>query len=1129
MSERPRNWPYNPVIIVSLVGLAVTQLLFSELQRSQELRLKSEFEAGAQDRTRLLGEALQEDCGILGILSATPTFCGYRNAVRHFPIPSMGAEFQGPDESLRRHGDEIQAVAWLPQVTGAERADYEQVVQQGGKRDFQSKELDVQGGLVRASRRIEYFAVYPVLPLQANRAFLGLDVAAMPAFAQVMQRARDTNQPAATAQLRLPAMSAQESVVCFFRPVYSLPSEDVAARRANLIGFVAMFVHVGRMAEVMLQRLAPAGIPFTLYDESAPPVMRLLYHRRSRLESRMDSPESHGKLRCQETFSVAGRQWSAPGIASLEFAARRMKELPWIELLAGWLLTFLLAFHLYAQVRGKAALEQLVNQRTAELSQEVAAHKRDAAALRKSEEQYRQIFDNAVLGIFQATPEGRYLGANDALARMLGYASPEDLTTQVTDIQIQIYVQPSRRHELQRLLKKDGEVRNFEFEAFRKDGSKAWICANLRAVRGQDGKLLYYEGTNEDITERKRTEEALQESRAQLAGIVSSAMDGIITVDENQHIVLFNEAAEKMFQCPASEALGRSLERFLPQRFRQSHQEHVRAFASAPVKARPMGSRKGVSLAGLRTNGEEFAVEVSLSWTEVAGKRYSTAIVRDITERRQAEETLRKAEERYRDIFDNALVGIFQTTPDGRYLSANRALARTYGYSSPEELIARITDIQRQEYVQPSQHEQFKRLLMEHGQVRDFEVEMRSRDGSTIWIRMNARTVYDTAGKLLYYEGTTEDITEHKKIRAILQQSEEQLRQANEKLTVALREMEHRSRKASQLSEMAEMLQSCQSAEEAYRILASTMVYLFPATSGALCVTRASRNMVEAVAVWGASPPAEMSFAPEDCWALRRGRLHCTRDQNTPVGCRHANSCTLVRSMCVPLIAQEETLGILHLRGTAHSTVEKEPAGLGWSEEEKRLVVAVAEHLSLALANLKLREKLLSQSIRDPLTGLFNRRYMEETVERILHGAARKHRPVSLVMLDVDHFKHFNDTHGHEAGDVVLREVAAALQNNIRGEDVACRYGGEEFVLIMVESSAETAIQRAEQIREEVKRVVVQHHGRSLGAVTVSLGVAGFPEDAQTLDDLLRAADQALYRAKAQGRDRVMAAAQGAF
>jgi diguanylate cyclase (GGDEF)-like protein len=194
------------------------------------------------------------------------------------------------------------------------------------------------------------------------------------------------------------------------------------------------------------------------------------------------------------------------------------------------------------------------------------------------------------------------------------------------------------------------------------------------------------------------------------------------------------------------------------------------------------------------------------------------------------------------------------------------------------------------------------------------------------------------------------------------------------------------------------------------------------------------------------------------------------------------------------------------------------------SDTFARKASAVGERISLALANLCLREVLRGQSIRDPLTGLFNRRYMEESLEREVSRAVRQNEKMALLMIDLDHFKHFNDTFGHQAGDMVLREVGHFITQRTRGQDVACRYGGEEFVLILAGATLDAATKRAEALREEIKHLTVQHAGQILGKVSFSIGLSAFPQHGKTGAELIGLADQALYRAKSEGRDRVVVA-----
>jgi diguanylate cyclase (GGDEF)-like protein len=331
--------------------------------------------------------------------------------------------------------------------------------------------------------------------------------------------------------------------------------------------------------------------------------------------------------------------------------------------------------------------------------------------------------------------------------------------------------------------------------------------------------------------------------------------------------------------------------------------------------------------------------------------------------------------------------------------------------------------------------------------------------------------------------------------------------------------LEERTRDLDLLNRMAEMLQACVTEDEAYTVVARFVSQFFPEDGGAVFVTSPSRNLLEARAIWGAWPPADPAvFKPEDCWALRRGRMHLVLDSQASLLCSHLPVPPPPGYLCIPLIAQGESLGVLHLASGENGMAGRR------SEAKQRMATTVADQLGLAVANLKLRETLRSQSIRDPLTGLFNRRYMEETLERELSRARRTNAPLGLMMMDLDHFKHFNDTFGHEAGDVLLREVGRLLQETVRGGDVACRYGGEEFVLILPEASTETTRLRAERLRESIKHLYVTQRGQSIGSVAASIGVAAFPRNGTSGDALVKAADTALYLAKGTGRDRVTVA-----
>ncbi|MBI3932743.1 MAG: diguanylate cyclase [Acidobacteria bacterium] len=351
------------------------------------------------------------------------------------------------------------------------------------------------------------------------------------------------------------------------------------------------------------------------------------------------------------------------------------------------------------------------------------------------------------------------------------------------------------------------------------------------------------------------------------------------------------------------------------------------------------------------------------------------------------------------------------------------------------------------------------------------------------------------------------------------QRMQEELERANTRLTHGLRDLEQRSLAATNFARMIDTLQACRSLDEAAVVVARWMDRLFPGTSGFLGLLHPSRDLVEAATTWGTAASMEVVFGLEDCWALRQGRIHVLGERAESLPCPHLSG-TAASAACLPLTAQGELLGVLHLRSAAPRL------GLPWARDEADhlgLALLTAGSVALALANLRLRESLRHQSIRDPLTGLFNRRYLEESAEGAVRRSLRSGRPIAVVMLDLDHFKALNDEHGHAAGDAVLQELGVLLLGLVRAGDIACRYGGEEFVLILPEASLSDAHGRAEGLRESVTQLQVRLP-KGTARLTASLGVAALPEHGTAAEALLRAADAALYRAKAEGRNRVVVA-----
>lgn len=368
---------------------------------------------------------------------------------------------------------------------------------------------------------------------------------------------------------------------------------------------------------------------------------------------------------------------------------------------------------------------------------------------------------------------------------------------------------------------------------------------------------------------------------------------------------------------------------------------------------------------------------------------------------------------------------------------------------------------------------------------------------------------HDENGNFAGFVGCTVDITDQKETQIELKHSHSTLAQ--------------RSREITLLNELNDNLQVCQTVTETRKILDRYGRALFPGQSGTICLYKSSRNVVEPFTGWGDDQHLTKAFKPDDCWALRKGKVHCEMDGKNGYICPNVSeSCNNVSYACVPMMAYGEVIGVMHMGLSDQVSEHVDKDWLDPSSAKRRLTAMTADQVALALANLQLRETLHFQSTRDPLTSLYNRRYFYECLERELVRAETAECTLSLLMLDIDGFKNYNDTHGHDAGDHVLRILAAQMKKTVRKDDVICRYGGEEFSILMTDATEEVTIKRAENLRRQVEAMQIDYRDAELPPVTLSIGIAVYPKSGDTAPGLIEAADRALYKAKNSGRNRIV-------
>ncbi len=393
----------------------------------------------------------------------------------------------------------------------------------------------------------------------------------------------------------------------------------------------------------------------------------------------------------------------------------------------------------------------------------------------------------------------------------------------------------------------------------------------------------------------------------------------------------------------------------------------------------------------------------------------------------------------------------------------------------------------------------------------DTEVEYYRKDGSSIWMEFRINPIFDAQGRHIHFMSSSRDLTGRRALEASTKEAteNEQLRQQERRL----------------LGQVSEWLYSAKSLDELLQVIARSLETLIPEAEGQLYIYSNSRDTLDLNINWGGGKDGPSHIQPDDCWALRRGRAYAFGMRPIEFPCGHAHAAeTDDPYFCIPITAHGQTNGLLHLDFGAVSPDRNNRAPFRtFMDQRWELALLCAEQISLAIANVQLRQELLDQSVRDPLTNLWNRRWFLEAAQQQLTRAKTAKESCSLISIDVDNFKKFNDLHGHDAGDLVLRALGARMIEFFTDNCAPCRLGGEEFIVLCSAMSEEETAQMSEQFREHVADIVIKYSGTDLPPVTVSAGVAIAPQGGIDLDALVKHADVALYQAKKLGRNKTVA------
>lgn len=722
--------------------------------------------------------------------------------------------------------------------------------------------------------------------------------------------------------------------------------------------------------------------------------------------------------------------------------------------------------------------------------------------LRQVNQELETFLENAPVLISRFDTEGRYLRVNPAFAKILNQNPSELLGQSFFDIFPESVIHLFK----QRLQKVTDTLESLQVEDE--------ICINGRTKNFQtilfpilaDQAVAGFWAISEDITEQKQKALALQDSEQRYRTIIETTLEGVWLLDTEEITEFVNDRMAKMLGYTSSEMIGKPLTAFVPPDEKESIRKQIR------------NRRKGTGSQNIYRfcHKDNFDVWVMVSTTPLQDSQGNyqgcIGLLTDITNMIQIQDALRLSELQLSSLLNSSLDGImaFQsirdvegTIIDFEYLIANPASCEMTG-KTVEELIGN-----RLLSVMPGHQEDglfdYYVQVVESGEpaTREFYY---NHEGLDSWFENIAVKLGDG------FAVTFRDITQIKTYQATLETT-------NQELQKRLQDLRERHSEMQTLSKISDFLQACLTVKEACQVVATFMTSLFPDCSGGIFQLKESRYSLENVAQWGEDLYSQLEFSHQDCWGLRRGRLHRMAEQHGELRCNHLSSIPEgATTYCLPMVAQGETLGLFYLLV---------PPNLELSGSKRQLAQTVAEQLGLAIANLNLRQTLRQQSIRDALTGLYNRRYFEDILDQEIERAKSNQTALSLVMLDVDHFKNFNDTYGHDAGDHVLQSISQCLKNHLRVCDIVCRYGGEELAVILPGYDLETARAIAERLRQEIVQLSLYYENQLLGPVSASFGLANFPEAGDSHLTLFQAADRALYRAKTRGRNQVVLANPG--
>lgn len=742
-----------------------------------------------------------------------------------------------------------------------------------------------------------------------------------------------------------------------------------------------------------------------------------------------------------------------------------------------------------------------------------AAARRAHASVARSEAHFRSVFEVAAVGMSVSDETGRYVRVNQCFADMLGYSVEALLQLRYADVSDPQDLAIGQSLAAQLLAREaDGFTSPLRYR--HRDGHVVHTQVFGRELAQPPDMPRRFICVVTDLSERHAAEQRILAERRVRDLYFEHMPVGTIEFDVDQRVRRWSPQAERIFGWTEAEAVGQTAEQLgnvLP------HQLAPRARVLDSLTGGERDHHFAVVPMAHRS-GRPLWVEVHrLAVRDVQGRLQSVvSMCMDVTERQEMLSMLNESEARFRGIFNQAAVGIALLDADGRWLNVNDKLCEILGYTLEEFL---QLDFQRVTHPDDLQRDLvLSRAVMDRS-IDHYSLEKRyiRRDGSVVWAMLYVRRLEAGGNTPTRFVSVVDDISDRKsaeaRIVALNADLEAQVAARTAQLNELLQTGQRRNTELSLTTELGRMLSASADLEEAGKVVTHYLPRIFPLAAGAVYLAGSGAGLFDRRVAWGHGQPGAVQVAVDDCWGLRRAEPHHVEGETDALYCPHAAPHARRHPhLCTPLQTMGRLLGLIELAWGERPD--------GWAPELS-LVKNVAEKIGLAFGNLQLREELRQQATVDALTGLHNRRWLEDYLRARLARHSRDGQGFALMMVDADRFKAINDQHGHDAGDEALRQIAAELGNSLRAEEALARIGGEEFIAVLETDSADQAYRAGERVRQAVAALQIVVDGRSLPQLSVSIGIARFPHDANDLDHVLKRADQALYAAKQNGRNQV--------